>query len=125
MTTAYHQLYFGLIGAIVPVYLVIVVNFLSWLRTAKPIDDLEGLFAFGNSVIVVRRRHCEPLQVESSSVHANRFRPVRFISWSFEPSVSAQLFGRPHIEFGLEAILEAVCWERNVWTQRGCCTARP
>ena len=39
MTTAYHQLYFGLIGAIVPVYLVIVVNFLSWLRTAKPIDD--------------------------------------------------------------------------------------
>jgi multidrug efflux pump subunit AcrB len=45
MTTAYHQLYFGLIGAIVLVYLVIVVNFQSWLDPFIVITALPGALA--------------------------------------------------------------------------------
>jgi multidrug efflux pump subunit AcrB len=45
MTTAYHQLYFGLIGAIVLVYLVIVVNFQSWLDPFIIITALPGALA--------------------------------------------------------------------------------
>jgi multidrug efflux pump subunit AcrB len=45
MTTAYHQLYVGLIGAIVLVYLVIVVNFQSWLDPFIIITALPGALA--------------------------------------------------------------------------------
>src|SRR6202008_4850882 len=45
MTTAYHQLYFGLIGAIVLVYLVIVVNFQSWLDPFIIVTALPGALA--------------------------------------------------------------------------------
>jgi multidrug efflux pump subunit AcrB len=45
MTSAYHQLYFGLIGAIVLVYLVIVVNFQSWVDPFIIITALPGAIA--------------------------------------------------------------------------------
>jgi multidrug efflux pump subunit AcrB len=45
MTTAYQQLYFGLIGAIVLVYLVIVVNFQSWIDPFIIITALPGALA--------------------------------------------------------------------------------
>jgi multidrug efflux pump subunit AcrB len=45
MTSAYSQLYFGLIGAVVLVYLVIVVNFQSWLDTFIIITALPGALA--------------------------------------------------------------------------------
>ena len=45
MTTAYSQLYFGLAGAIVLIYLVIVVNFQSWLDPFIIITALPGALA--------------------------------------------------------------------------------
>jgi CzcA family heavy metal efflux pump len=45
MTTAYSQLYFGLAGAIVFIYLVIVVNFQSWLDPFIIITALPGALA--------------------------------------------------------------------------------
>ena len=45
MTSAYRQLYFGLAGAIVLVYLVIVVNFQSWLDPFIIITALPGALA--------------------------------------------------------------------------------
>jgi CzcA family heavy metal efflux pump len=45
MTTAYHQLYFGLIAAIVLIFLVIVVNFQSWLDPFIIITALPGALA--------------------------------------------------------------------------------
>jgi multidrug efflux pump subunit AcrB len=45
MTSAYDQLYFGLIGAIALIYLVIVVNFQSWLDPFIIITALPGAFA--------------------------------------------------------------------------------
>ncbi len=45
MTTAYDQLYFGLAGAIVLIYLVIVVNFQSWLDPFIIITALPGALA--------------------------------------------------------------------------------
>jgi multidrug efflux pump subunit AcrB len=45
MTSAYSQLYFGLIGAVVLVYLVIVVNFQSWLDPFIIITALPGALA--------------------------------------------------------------------------------
>jgi multidrug efflux pump subunit AcrB len=45
MTTAYDQLYIGLIGAIVLVYLVIVVNFQSWIDPFIIITALPGALA--------------------------------------------------------------------------------
>jgi multidrug efflux pump subunit AcrB len=45
MTSAYNQLYFGLIGAVVLVYLVIVVNFQSWLDPFIIITALPGALA--------------------------------------------------------------------------------
>jgi len=45
MTSAYNQLYFGLAGAIVLVYLVIVVNFQSWLDPFIIITALPGTLA--------------------------------------------------------------------------------
>jgi multidrug efflux pump subunit AcrB len=45
MTSAFRQLYFGLIGAIVLVYLVIVVNFQSWLDPFIIITALPGALA--------------------------------------------------------------------------------
>jgi multidrug efflux pump subunit AcrB len=45
MTTAYSQLYFGLAGAIVLIYLVIVVNFQSWLDPFIIITALLGALA--------------------------------------------------------------------------------
>jgi multidrug efflux pump subunit AcrB len=45
MTSAYNQLYFGLAGAIVLIYLVIVVNFQSWLDPFIIITALPGALA--------------------------------------------------------------------------------
>jgi len=45
MTSAYNQLYFGLAGAVVLVYLVIVVNFQSWLDPFIIITALPGALA--------------------------------------------------------------------------------
>jgi multidrug efflux pump subunit AcrB len=45
MTSAYHQLYFGLLGAVVLVYLVIVVNFQSWTDPFIIISALPGALA--------------------------------------------------------------------------------
>jgi multidrug efflux pump subunit AcrB len=45
MTSAYHQLYFGLLGAVVLVYLVIVVNFQSWTDPFIIITALPGALA--------------------------------------------------------------------------------
>ncbi len=45
MTTAYSQLYFGLAGAIVLIYLIIVVNFQSWLDPFIIITALPGALA--------------------------------------------------------------------------------
>jgi multidrug efflux pump subunit AcrB len=45
MTSAYNQLYIGLIGAIVLVYLVIVVNFQSWVDPFIIITGLPGALA--------------------------------------------------------------------------------
>ena len=45
MTSAYSQLYFGLAGAVVLVYLVIVVNFQSWLDPFIIITALPGALA--------------------------------------------------------------------------------
>ena len=45
MTSAYSQLYFGLAGAIVLIYLVIVVNFQSWLDPFIIITALPGALA--------------------------------------------------------------------------------
>jgi multidrug efflux pump subunit AcrB len=45
MTSAYSQLYFGLVGAIVLIYLVIVVNFQSWLDPFIIITALPGALA--------------------------------------------------------------------------------
>ena len=45
MTDAYSQLYFGLAGAIVLIYLVIVVNFQSWLDPFIIITALPGALA--------------------------------------------------------------------------------
>jgi multidrug efflux pump subunit AcrB len=45
MTNAYSQLYFGLAGAVVLVYLVIVVNFQSWLDPFIIITALPGALA--------------------------------------------------------------------------------
>jgi multidrug efflux pump subunit AcrB len=45
MTNAYNQLYFGLLGAVVLVYLVIVVNFQSWLDPFIIITALPGALA--------------------------------------------------------------------------------
>jgi multidrug efflux pump subunit AcrB len=45
MTSAYHQLYFGLAGAVVLIYLVIVVNFQSWLDPFIIITALPGALA--------------------------------------------------------------------------------
>jgi CzcA family heavy metal efflux pump len=45
MTSAYSQLYFGLLGAVVLVYLVIVVNFQSWLDPFIIITALPGALA--------------------------------------------------------------------------------
>jgi len=45
MTTAYSQLYFGLAGAVVLIYLVIVVNFQSWLDPFIIITALPGALA--------------------------------------------------------------------------------
>jgi multidrug efflux pump subunit AcrB len=45
MTSAYNQLYIGLIGAIVLVYLVIVVNFQSWIDPFIIITGLPGALA--------------------------------------------------------------------------------
>jgi multidrug efflux pump subunit AcrB len=45
MTTAYDQLYIGLIGAIVLVYLVIVVNFQSWIDPFIIVTALPGALA--------------------------------------------------------------------------------
>ena len=45
MTSAYHQLYFGLIAAIVLIYLVMVVNFQSWLDPFIIITALPGALA--------------------------------------------------------------------------------
>jgi multidrug efflux pump subunit AcrB len=45
MTSAYHELYFGLAGAVVLVYLVIVVNFQSWLDPFIIITALPGALA--------------------------------------------------------------------------------
>jgi len=45
MTSAYGQLYFGLLGAVVLVYLVIVVNFQSWLDPFIIITALPGALA--------------------------------------------------------------------------------
>jgi multidrug efflux pump subunit AcrB len=45
MTNAYSQLYFGLLGAVVLVYLVIVVNFQSWLDPFIIITALPGALA--------------------------------------------------------------------------------
>jgi multidrug efflux pump subunit AcrB len=45
MTRAYHQLYFGLVGAVVLIYLVIVVNFQSWVDPLIIISALPGALA--------------------------------------------------------------------------------
>jgi multidrug efflux pump subunit AcrB len=45
MTSAYHELYFGLLGAVVLVYLVIVVNFQSWTDPFIIITALPGALA--------------------------------------------------------------------------------
>ena len=45
MTSAYNQLYFGLAGAVVLIYLVIVVNFQSWLDPFIIITALPGALA--------------------------------------------------------------------------------
>ena len=45
MTSAYSQLYFGLVGAVVLIYLVIVVNFQSWLDPFIIITALPGALA--------------------------------------------------------------------------------
>ncbi len=45
MTSAYNQLYIGLVGAIVLVYLVIVVNFQSWIDPFIIITGLPGALA--------------------------------------------------------------------------------
>jgi multidrug efflux pump subunit AcrB len=45
MTSAYNQLYFGLLGAVVLIYLVIVVNFQSWLDPFIIITALPGALA--------------------------------------------------------------------------------
>jgi multidrug efflux pump subunit AcrB len=45
MTSAYSQLYFGLAGAVVLIYLVIVVNFQSWLDPFIIITALPGALA--------------------------------------------------------------------------------
>jgi multidrug efflux pump subunit AcrB len=45
MTGAYHELYFGLLGAVVLVYLVIVVNFQSWVDPFIIISALPGALA--------------------------------------------------------------------------------
>ncbi|WP_454616637.1 efflux RND transporter permease subunit [Bradyrhizobium cenepequi] len=45
MTTAYDQLYFGLVGAVVLIFLVIVINFQSWLDSFIIITALPGALA--------------------------------------------------------------------------------
>ena len=57
MTSAYSQLYFGLAGAIVLIYLLIVVNFQSWLDPFIIITALPGALAGIVWMLFVTQHH--------------------------------------------------------------------
>ena len=79
MTSAYSQLYFGLAGAIVLIYLVIVVNFQSWLDPFIIVTALPG-GARRHRLDAVHDRHdaVGAGADRGDHVHGHRARPTAF-----------------------------------------------